>query len=548
MKDDSAQAAQDTSATGCVLGGRYRVGALIRSGGMGSVYEGEHMSTGRRVALKLVHVLGRVVADVEHRFEREARIASNIQSKHIVQVFDAGRDEALGPFMAMELLHGDDLEERLARIGPLPPRTACEVAFQAARGLEKAHAVNIAHRDLKPGNIFLVDSDEEDFLVKVLDFGIAKLFDDPPEANAKLTRAGTALGTPQYMSPEQARGEVDIDARTDVYSLGAVLYEMLVGRSHVPDLPNYNQLVIHIATVEAPRVAHAVPEIDPRIDRLVADMLVGDRRDRIQTMRAIRERLAPILGSAVRLGGAGDASGSFSASRVASSPGFSSARLLVAAPAFADADDADSEEVHFFERESFASVPAAPAVEPPSSGARSPESDDGEKVELFERASLHLRAAAERSSSSAHVIDDPRRSSERNAVWGGASEEEFRRAETVDDVWPPPEAAAWRISASEPEPVHDTIVSDSPAFASIEPRTPPPRRGRRRALFAAAGVTVVFLALGSVRLARAPVAGAGAAPAAAGAPLESAPLPAATTVDPVVVSPEAVDASVRATP
>ena len=129
-----------------------------------------------------------------------------------MQVFDAGRDEVLGPFIAMELLKGEDLEERLARIGALPPRMACEVVFQAARGLEKAHAVNIAHRDLKPGNIFLVDSDEEDFLVKVLDFGIAKLFDEIEEANSKLTRAGTALGTPQYMSPEQARGQVDVDA------------------------------------------------------------------------------------------------------------------------------------------------------------------------------------------------------------------------------------------------------------------------------------------------------------------------------------------------
>src|SRR5262249_33822605 len=155
-----------------------------------------------------------------------------------------------------------------------------------SRGLEKAHAANVAHRDLKPGNVFLVDSDEEDFLVKVLDFGIAKLFENDLESSVKLTREGSTLGTPMYMSPEQARGVEDIDGRTDVYSLGAVIYEAIVGKPHVPALANYNQLVVHIATEPAPRISESIQEIDPRIDRLVHDMLIADRRDRIQTMRA----------------------------------------------------------------------------------------------------------------------------------------------------------------------------------------------------------------------------------------------------------------------
>src|SRR2546427_12818285 len=133
-------------ATGRVLAGRYRVLRCLREGGMGSVYEGEHTATGRKVALKLVHVHSPVHAELEQRFEREARIVSNVKSKHIVQVFDAGRDAVLGPFIAMELLEGEDLEAHLLRFGTLSPRKACEVAYQAARGLEKAHAANIAHR------------------------------------------------------------------------------------------------------------------------------------------------------------------------------------------------------------------------------------------------------------------------------------------------------------------------------------------------------------------------------------------------------------------
>jgi serine/threonine protein kinase len=477
MEDDNVHA----SATGRVLGGRYRVGEIIRSGGMGSVYEGEHTATGRQVALKLVHLRAPVRPEIEDRFEREARIASNIQSKHIVQVFDAGRDEVLGPFIAMELLRGEDLEERLTRTGALPSRVACEVAYQAARGLEKAHASNIAHRDLKPGNIFLVDSDEEDFLVKVLDFGIAKLVGEI-EASAKLTRAGTTLGTPQYMSPEQARGQEDIDARTDIYSLGAVLFEAIVGRSHVPELANYNQLVIHIATEVAPRISSVVPEIDPRIDRLVADMLVSDRRDRLQTMRMVKERLAAILGSAVRLGSAANASGSFTAGRAVSSVGFSSARLR-AAPVSARSegeDEPDSEEVHFFDRDSFSPLPAALPLEPaPSSAAEVPSSRDGEEVVLFDRASLHLPLMVDRTSSSAHVIDDT-------------------------------EVVPQRLFLSEPVPRHP--FSAPPTSVPVRTRKGTPRR----VLLAAVLAGAAFVTVGSVRLVRSfddgPPVAAGAAP------------------------------------
>ncbi len=465
MNDDNAHAvAQGKPATGCVLGGRSLVGQILRAGGLGAVFAGELMGTGRGVSLKLVHGRVPALSDLEHRFEREARIASNVHSKHIVQVFDAGRDEVLGPFIAMELLQGEDLEERLNRAGRLPSSTACAIAFQVARGLEKAHAARIAHRDLKPANIFLVESDEEDeILVKVLDFGIAKSFDGQEDVNARLTREGTTLGTPLYMSPEQARGREDIDERSDIYSLGAVLYEMLSGRSHVPELPNYNQLVIHIATVDAPRVSSVAPDVDPRIDRLVADMLVGDRRDRLQTMKMVRERLAPILGGGVRQGSISDASGSFAAGREPSSVGFSSARIHVASSVAPSTENelADSEEVFFFERENALAAPE-PLATSQDLVAAPPSSRDGEAVELFDRASLRLAAVPDRTSSGAHVID---------------AAPSVPRVVLVEPVRSPP-----------------------PPRGDAAPPPPARRPASRRALFAAGAAAAVFVTIGSVEL------------------------------------------------
>jgi serine/threonine protein kinase len=322
---------------------------------MGAVYRGEHALTGRRVALKLVHVHWWMSDEVQRRFEREARIASQIRSKYVVQVLDAGRDRALGPFIVMELLEGEDLEQRLVRSGALPVQTACELALQVACGLEKAHAADIAHRDLKPGNIFLTSSDEEGLLAKVLDFGVAKRLDELPRASARLTHAGAVVGTQQYMSPEQGRGQLDVDARTDVYALGAVLYEMIVGRPCAPALPDHgahDPLVILSATKPAPRVSASLPAVAPRLDQLVADMLEEDRRDRVQTMREVREGLEEILGHAPRLGSfAGGARSS--GWRGVRSGGSSGTRVLAAAPVEEPrTDDPDREEADSFERES----------------------------------------------------------------------------------------------------------------------------------------------------------------------------------------------------
>jgi serine/threonine protein kinase len=210
------------------IAGKYRMVRLLGEGGMGAVYEAEHATTGRRLAVKLITVhTGKNKHEVVTRFEREARVAGTLDTEHIAQVIDSGEDTNLGmPFMVMELLQGEDLQILIDRLGPLPPALAVRIAAQACVGLRQAHQAGIIHRDVKPANLFLTTSKTGQSMIKVLDFGLAKSDADPD-----LVQSGVmhSLGTPQYMSPEQIRGG-SVDARTDVWSLGATLYELLAGR------------------------------------------------------------------------------------------------------------------------------------------------------------------------------------------------------------------------------------------------------------------------------------------------------------------------------
>src|SRR4051812_2156202 len=216
----SSNSNESTRVVGSVVAGRYRLTRLIGEGGMGAVYEAEHVEIGKRVAIKLVRSIHARHGEIAERFRREARSASAIESDHIVQVFDAGSDPELGLFMVMELLRGEDLGTLLTRTGRVDPETACSVVLQAASALEKAHAASIVHRDLKPANIYLVKREDNTAMVKLVDFGIAKIVRDETAAGgSSLTRMGSAIGTPNYMSPEQAQGLNTLDYRTDIYSL-----------------------------------------------------------------------------------------------------------------------------------------------------------------------------------------------------------------------------------------------------------------------------------------------------------------------------------------
>jgi serine/threonine protein kinase len=261
---------------GFVIAGKYHVVQLIAQGGMGAVYDAVNAKTGRRVALKLI--CERAVASGPAallRFEREAKAAGGIESQHVVQVLDAGEDEASGmPFIAMEYLDGEDLRRVIAR-GPLAATHAIAIAKQVCVGLAKAHEAGIIHRDLKPANLFLAATDDHKRLVKLLDFGIAKLVHDAADGH-ELTRTGDLVGSPPYMSPEQLASPHSVDHRTDLWSLGVVLYEMLSGVTPTAHLSTVGARLYAICHVPAAPLLERIPGIRADVAALVHRALAID--------------------------------------------------------------------------------------------------------------------------------------------------------------------------------------------------------------------------------------------------------------------------------
>jgi serine/threonine-protein kinase len=223
----------DTSLeNGRVVAGRYRVEEKIGLGGMGAVYRVRHVNTDEALALKLLHAHVLRDASAVERFRKEARAPARITSEHVTRVTDADTAPELGdaPFVVMELLRGRDLEKIIGERGPLPSAEVVEYLRQAARALDKAHAIGMVHRDLKPENLFLTHRDDGSPCIKLLDFGIARLADEEGQKPMQ-TQAGYIFGTPNYMAPEQALGEVErIGPATDIWALGLVAFKLLVGR------------------------------------------------------------------------------------------------------------------------------------------------------------------------------------------------------------------------------------------------------------------------------------------------------------------------------
>ena len=232
---------------------------------MGAVYLAEHPAIGRRVAVKVLHPNYAHDQQLLGRFLNEARAANAIRHPNIIEILDSGVLASGTPFLVMELLEGESLGTRLRRVGMLPVAAALELAHQTASALGAAHAKGIVHRDLKPDNLFVIPDPHhpESERIKVLDFGIAKLQQSPLDSIK--TRTGTLMGTPIYMSPEQCRGTKALDHRTDVYSLGVILYEMLVG--HPPFVSQgFGELVHMHLNVEPAPLRPERPEIPPLLE------------------------------------------------------------------------------------------------------------------------------------------------------------------------------------------------------------------------------------------------------------------------------------------
>ncbi len=296
MADVDDQARDDEARDlylGRVVDGRYRVTRCLGAGGMGSVYEAEHLEMERKVALKILHAQLAKDPGVVRRFRNEARASATLGHPGIAQAFDFGRTDDGAPFIAMELLRGPDLGEVIEDEGPMPFERAVAITDQIADALGAAHDAGIVHRDVKPENVLLLAGD----VVKVLDFGISKLTDGQ---SSVATRTGTFLGSPSYMSPEQVKDASRADARTDIYALGAVLYAMLSGRpmfSH-SSLP---MLIVAITNDPPPPLESLRADTPASLVALIERMTDKDAAARPQTMAAVREELAalgPLDGSA----------------------------------------------------------------------------------------------------------------------------------------------------------------------------------------------------------------------------------------------------------
>jgi eukaryotic-like serine/threonine-protein kinase len=280
-----------------LVAGKYHLTRLIGRGGMGSVWEGIHVSLGTRVAVKFIDTEYINSEEIRARFANEARAAAKLVSKHIVQVFDHGVCADGRSYIVMEFLSGEALDHRLDRVGRLSPAETARIVTQVCRGLAKAHAVGIVHRDLKPENIFLV-WDEEDGadIAKVVDFGIAK-FTDSSIAASSATRTGSVLGTPFYMSPEQARGLRTVDRRTDLWALGVVTYRCLIGA-----LPFEGEalgdLLVKICTAPLPIPSQMLPGLSPTFDAWFARALDRDADRRFASALEFADTLCSALGFA----------------------------------------------------------------------------------------------------------------------------------------------------------------------------------------------------------------------------------------------------------
>ncbi|HEY8074682.1 MAG TPA: serine/threonine-protein kinase [Labilithrix sp.] len=287
---------------GDVIGGKFRVERVLGSGGMGMVVAAKHVELGQRVAVKVM--LEEAAADPQHaeRFQREARSAVQLQSLHTARVLDVGKLKNGEPFIVMEYLEGEDLDDFVRKTGPLPPNIAVDYILQACEAIAEAHGLEMIHRDIKLKNLFLTKRVDGQPLVKVLDFGLAKKV-GVGATDVSLTNTSAVFGSPQYMSPEQMRSAKDVDTRSDIWSMGVCLYELLTG--HVPfDAGGVAEICAMVLKDPVPPLSKWVVGLPPELERIVARALEKDPTKRFQSVAELAFALEPyavVEGSAKRI-------------------------------------------------------------------------------------------------------------------------------------------------------------------------------------------------------------------------------------------------------
>ncbi len=270
---------------GTVVGERYRLVRKIGEGGLASVWEAEHLTLNSKIAVKFLHRTGPMQSEPSQRFLREARVAASVRHRNVVEIVDFGFAEGEIPYMVMEFLHGRSLGNYLEENGRIPFAEAASIAAGTLRGLSAVHAAGLVHRDIKPDNIFLVEDPEEGSYAKLVDFGLSRR-----AGRSDMTAEGTLMGTPQYMSPEQASGSTDLDARVDIYAMGVVLYEMISGV--VPfDSDSLADILTSVIHTPPKPLVELVPDVPEKLAFVVETAMAKDREHRFIDARSMRTSL-----------------------------------------------------------------------------------------------------------------------------------------------------------------------------------------------------------------------------------------------------------------
>jgi tRNA A-37 threonylcarbamoyl transferase component Bud32 len=276
---------------GDILAGKYRVDRVLGVGGMGVVVQATHMQLDERVALKFMLPAAMENAEVAGRFLREARLAVKLKSEHVAKVMDVGTLESGSPYIVMEYLEGTDLNQLVEKHGPLPFADVAEYVIQACDAVAEAHSMGIVHRDLKPANLFLTRRPDGAPLVKVLDFGISKA-NPLSEAGGGMTKTSTMMGSPYFMSPEQMRSAKDVDARSDVWSVGVILYQLLTARLPF-ESDTLGGIMARVLQDDPAQLTVHRPDVPHSFQAVVARCIQRDRNLRAQSVAEVAMMLAP---------------------------------------------------------------------------------------------------------------------------------------------------------------------------------------------------------------------------------------------------------------